>query len=308
MSSQIIAAPRVSVVMTVFNAAPFLDEAIESVLSQTVTDFEFLIHDDGSSDESRAIAERWAARDPRIAVSSGPNRGISASANALLARAQAPLIARFDADDVCLPERFERQIARFEEEEDLVLLGTGWITMDEAGRRIAPLRAPTGHDSLDARLIAGITPVHQPTCMFRRAALERTGPYDEDLTVSEDLDLFMRLAEVGRIDNIEEPLVLYRVHDRSISARKTHLHVESVRRVCERAWARRGIQGEVRFKPFRPDESRASRLAYTLTHGWQAWRAGYRDTWRHFAGEALRLGPFSPAAWKLAVLGYLRRP
>ena len=103
--------PAISVAMSVYNGERFLAEAIGSVLAQTFTDFEFLILDDGSRDGTRAIIADYASRDARIRPILRENRGLVVSLNQLLAEARAPLVARMDADDVCLPERFARQIA-----------------------------------------------------------------------------------------------------------------------------------------------------------------------------------------------------
>jgi glycosyltransferase involved in cell wall biosynthesis len=102
---------QVSVIMATYNAQTYLAEAIDSVLNQSFTNFEFLIHDDGSSDETLTILRDYAAQDDRVVVSSGPNRGLSASLNQLVESARGDLLARMDADDICLPDRLEKQMA-----------------------------------------------------------------------------------------------------------------------------------------------------------------------------------------------------
>ncbi|MBI5094602.1 MAG: glycosyltransferase family 2 protein [Candidatus Hydrogenedentes bacterium] len=104
------AAPAVSVVMSVYNGERYLAEAIESILGQTYRDFEFIIIDDGSTDESLKIVEGYASRDNRIRLVSRPNRGLAAALNDGIEIARAPIIARMDADDVSLPKRFEKQM------------------------------------------------------------------------------------------------------------------------------------------------------------------------------------------------------
>ena len=103
--------PRISVVMSVYNNAPYLAHAIESILTQTLTDFEFLIVNDGSTDGSGDIIDRLAAEDARIKPMHQANAGLIVSLNRMIKEARAPLIARMDGDDVALPERFERQVA-----------------------------------------------------------------------------------------------------------------------------------------------------------------------------------------------------
>ena len=128
--------------MSVYNGEQFLDLAIESVLAQTFSDFEFLILDDGSTDRSRAIVERHAAVDSRIRLISRENRGLIASLNQLLEEAKAPLIARMDADDICLPHRFERQHAFLQAHADYGVVGSAAEDIDEHGEHYpAPVRA-----------------------------------------------------------------------------------------------------------------------------------------------------------------------
>ena len=129
--------PRLSVVMPVHNALPYLDEAIESILRQTFADFEFVILDDGSTDGSSEALRGWARRDPRIRlVRSGTRLGPAGSSNRVVAEAQGPIVARMDADDVAHPERLKNQLTLLEAEPDAVLIGSLWDVIDESGRKV----------------------------------------------------------------------------------------------------------------------------------------------------------------------------
>ena len=114
------AVPEVTVLMTAYNAARYLREAVDSILNQTFRDFEFVIVDDGSTDRTLSILQDYARRDPRIRIISRPNTGLTRALNDGLATIRSPLIARMDADDVALPERFAKQLALLDTGFDLV--------------------------------------------------------------------------------------------------------------------------------------------------------------------------------------------
>jgi glycosyltransferase involved in cell wall biosynthesis len=196
---------RLSVVMPVHNALPYLEEAIESIVAQSFADFEFVILDDGSTDGSGAVLDAWAAREPRIRLVRSERRlGPAGSSNRVVAEARTPLVARMDADDIAHPERLERQIRLFEAEPDAVLIGTLWDVIDERGRRV---RAADRSRLLRESPFA---PFSHPTIMFRREAFDRVGGYRKEADRWEDVDLYLRFAEAGRILVLAEPLVSVR--------------------------------------------------------------------------------------------------
>ena len=301
-------APRVSVVLPVYNAETWLGAAMNSILAQTFTDFELLVHDDGSTDGSLAILQEFAARDPRVVLTSEPNKGLIAVLNQLIAAAQGDLIARMDADDIALPERFAKQVAWLDQNKEYVLLGSSTLMIDADGRPIGVNAAPQGHDTIDDNNLRGITAFEHPSVLMRRTAVLAAGGYHAAFPHAEDIDLWLRLAEVGRVENLADVLLKYRVHDQSISALKQDEQIASCRRACEDAWARRGVTASFDHKPWRMEQTRASRCAYYVKYGWKAWHFGFRDTWRHYALRAVQTNPASVPAWKLLVLGALRRP
>ena len=126
-------APLISVCMPVYNAKRYLGEAVESILSQTFRDFEFLIIDDGSTDRSLAILQRYAAQDARIRLSSEPNAGYVVRLNEMLHQARGDLIARMDADDVALPERFARQVEFLRSHPEVDVVGGAHENIDSKG-------------------------------------------------------------------------------------------------------------------------------------------------------------------------------
>lgn len=208
-----------SVIMPMFNAAPFVDEAIASVLAQSYGAFRFLIVDDGSSDGSGDKAAEWAARDARITLLRQENQGIVTSLNRMLAMVETPFVARMDADDICLPERFERQLARMQAESDLGALGTQFVeinpdTTAELGALIPPVGRSAVHAMLQER-----QPIANPTAMFRTDALRQAGLYRQAFRYCEDYDLFLRLSQHAALDNLPDVLFRYRRSPEQMSIR-----------------------------------------------------------------------------------------
>lgn len=213
--------PAVSVAMSVYNGERFLAPAIESVLAQTMDQFEFLILDDGSSDASRAIAEGYAARDSRIRVIARENRGLVASLNQLLGEARAPLVARMDADDLCMPDRFARQLAFLDANSDHGVLGSRTSDIDEHGNPF-PLETgehPLTHDEFLHNIDRGGPLLAHPTVMYRRDVVLAAGGYHQAFRHCEDYDLWLRLANRTRIGNLPERLIRYRHYADQVSSR-----------------------------------------------------------------------------------------
>lgn len=213
--------PAISVAMSVYNGERFLAEAIESVLGQTFADFEFLILDDGSRDGTAAIIADFAARDSRIRTILRENRGLVASLNQLLDEARAPLVARMDADDVCLPERFARQVAFLTDHPDHGVVGSWSADIDEHGAAYvvdAP-EHPVSHDAFLTAIDNGWPLLCHPAVMYRRDLVRSVGGYHVAFRHCEDLDLWLRLASVTRLCSIPERLIRYRHYADQVSSR-----------------------------------------------------------------------------------------
>lgn len=199
----------VSVIMGVFNGEQFLQEAVDSILGQTFTNFEFLIVDDGSTDNSATIIEGY--NDFRIRlIRNHCNLGLAASLNRALSMTRGTYIARMDADDVCLSERLERQVAFLEENPHIGACGTWMRVIGESGGAIFkyPLTAP----EIRCRLLFDSALSH-PTMMFRRGVFDRLEKvYDPIFSPAEDFDLWSRLSIVTELANIDVVMLLYRQH------------------------------------------------------------------------------------------------
>jgi hypothetical protein len=202
--------PEVSVLMSVYNGERYLRESIESILSQTFTDFEFIIVDDGSFDSTATILRNY--RDPRmVLLSNEVNIGLTHSLNRGLAVARGRFIARQDADDVSLPNRLERQVLFLREHPAVGILGSCCQLIDRDGRKLWLYQVPT-HD-LNIRWKSLLeNPFAHPSVMMRRDILTGNGlSYDETLQVAQDYDLWTRMMRYTQGANLTEPLIHYRL-------------------------------------------------------------------------------------------------
>ncbi len=214
-------APTLSVAMSVYNGERFLAEAIESVLSQSFTDFEFLILDDGSSDGTRALIERYASADSRIRPIIRENRGLIASLNQLIEEARGTLVARMDADDVCKPERFARQVAFLAANPECGVVGSWTEDIDEFGDRyrLEGRDHPLNHEDFLRAIEQGAPLLCHPAVIFRRDIVRAVGGYHAAFRHCEDMDLWLRLASTTRIANLPERLLRYRHYGDQVSSR-----------------------------------------------------------------------------------------
>jgi glycosyltransferase involved in cell wall biosynthesis len=211
-------APRISVVMPAWNAARWIDEAIGSVRSQTDTSWELIVVDDGSDDSTSSIVLRHAQEDSRIILLTGTRAGLVAALRRGVAAARAEFIARMDADDVCHPERFERQLAYLDVHPDVAVLGTAIRVIDANGEPTSSWSPPTRSEGL-AQAFETNNEVAHPTVMARRSVIQGVGSYRPYFTHAEDLDLWLRVLDAGFVvENLPDALLDYRSHSGSVSA------------------------------------------------------------------------------------------
>lgn len=204
--------------MPVYNAAPFLRTAIGSILNQTFGDFEFLIINDASTDDSAAILASYT--DPRLrVVHNDRNLGQTATLNRGLRLARAELVARQDADDVSLPRRLHAQMAFLHNHPDIILLGTRGTCINGAGEVLAPMGSPAT-DGISIRWsLCFENPFIHTSVIFRRDfVLTDLGGYDPSFSYCQDFDLWSKLARTNPIANLPDQLVLYRTHSASMTA------------------------------------------------------------------------------------------
>ena len=226
-------APAVSVVMAVHNGARYVEQAVRSILDQTLADLEFVVVDDGSRDRTPHILETLAGEDSRLRVVAKEHSGIADSANQGVALARGRYVARMDADDVSLPNRLERQLTEIERRPTLGVLGSRVLYIDHAGRAAGEWRVPTGASLVRWSLLFGCALAH-PTVIMRRELLGER-PYNWSAPFAEDYELWVRLAATTDLDNLPEPLLQRRVHGRSVSDLNEARQEASVTEVMHRA-------------------------------------------------------------------------
>lgn len=207
----------ITVLMSVYNAQDIMSESIESILAQTHADFEFLIIDDGSTDDTPRILAEYAARDPRIRVMTQSNTGLTKALNNGLKEAKGRYIARQDADDPSVPERLAMQFDYMEAQPDIALLGGNSVDiLPDGSQKLWGYHTPEKLQKITFRQ----TPFPHSTVMMRRDVCLRLGGYDERYLTAQDCELWMRFAKKAPIAMLEKPLISRHMLPGSISAQK----------------------------------------------------------------------------------------
>ncbi len=301
--------PAVSVLMPVFNPARYIRQSLDSILNQTFQDFEIVVVDDGSTDGSSRIIEEYAQGDARVRFHRYPRRGLVPARNATLALARAPLVACLDHDDVALPRRLELQVAFLRAHPEVVCVGGSAEMIDEADRFLTTLYPPCDDATIQKLLVQGHCAIFNSASMFRREAAMASGGYDERAPFSQDLDMWLRLGEVGKIANLPEPVLRYRLHSGGVSELHVREQNECARGACERAWARRGVQGAFKSgHPWRPSADRESQHEFSLLYGWWAFGSGEKKTAVHYSRKAIAALPWKIDGWKLLACALVKNP
>lgn len=211
--------PAVSVIMSVYNGAPHVYACVQSILQQTFANFEFLILNDGSTDNSSAVLNELAQSDHRIRLIERENRGLVASLNELIDAARAPLLARMDSDDIAMPERLEKQVEYLTSNPEVGVLGTNTHDLNEIGFIISasddyPLTPADSRSNLKDG-----PPVCHPSVMMRTDIIRKLAGYRAAFRHAEDYDLWLRASLLTDIANLPERLLLYRRSPTQISQR-----------------------------------------------------------------------------------------
>lgn len=224
--------PLVSVVMSVFNGEQYVRSAIDSILSQTHSNLEFIIIDDGSSDATLSILKQYV--DPRVRLISRPNRGLANSLNEGIAIARGKYIARQDADDISKPERLSLQISYLERRHDIGLLGCNYSAIDNDDQPLYSTESLTHPDDLKLAEFVLLNQLCHGSVLFRRCVFDRVGPYDPTARFNEDFDLWIRFNRVCGIANLAEPLYLWRRNPNGISLLHAEEQLQFATRLRER--------------------------------------------------------------------------
>ena len=299
-------APEVSVVMPVYNADRYLAEAIESILAQTFGDFEFLVLDDGSTDRSLEIARHYAASDRRIQVLPRTHRGYTACLNEGIRAARGEFVARMDSDDVSYPRRLEKQLLFLRSHPQCVAVGSDTLHVDEDRNPICVHLHDIRHEEIEADLLGGgLGVISHPSCMVRRSAMLAIGGYRVHCEPLEDLDLWYRLAEIGKLANLPEVLLEYRQHYANVTNTQTERQKRLAGPIVTEARMRRGLP------PLSHEIWTSERPATPDLHRHWARKAtfsGFRVTGLKHGWRALRLDPFTVSSWTTLIIALLPCP
>ena len=251
--------PRISVVMSVYNGEWHLAEAIDSILGQTMSDFELIVIDDGSTDGTPRILEEYAARDDRVrVVRNESNLGLTLSLNRGLGLARGEYFARQDADDISRPQRLALQVQLLDANPHLGAIGTGFQRIDDDGIPLGePTKVSADHEVLRASLLM-INPLPHCSLVARRTLVQELGGYDEELPYAQDYDLWWRAGRGALLGAVPDALVLSR-RGEGISTR----HFEEQRR-CSQEVTLRAVRESLGDRSL--DEAAFRRFWWTL-HG-----------------------------------------
>jgi glycosyltransferase involved in cell wall biosynthesis len=217
--------PFISIILPIYNAQYYLNDAIYSIINQTFINFELLAINDGSTDSSIIILNSFQDKRIRI-LNNNSNLGLIYSLNRGIHEAKGQYIARMDADDIAHPKRLEKQLNYLYQHPDTIVVGTNMELIDESGKSIGLRKYPEHHSDIVATLI-NHCPFSHPSVMFKKSAVLEVGGYREAFKACEDYDLWLRLRDKGQFANIQENLLQYRIHSGQVTLRNIKLQHNS---------------------------------------------------------------------------------
>ena len=225
--------PKISLIMSVYNGEDYLSEAIESVLNQTFHDFELIVINDCSNDSTGQILQSFAQRDSRVKVHTNEvNLRLPSSLNKAISLSQGKYIARMDADDICLPERLEKQFEFMENNPKVALSSCRFMTLKNGVISSGGCGGKSDKESIKALLLV-TNPILHPGIIAKADAIRNLG-YDKNFTCTEDMELWTRFVMAGYdIEIMPEYLMIYRLHDKQITEttlEKQHKEVVAIQK------------------------------------------------------------------------------
>jgi len=295
--------PKVSVLMPVYNGMPHLRKSIESILTQGFQDFEFVIVDDASTDETPQVLTEYAETDSRIRViTNSANLGVAASLAAGVEAALGEYVARIDADDWYHPSRLEKMVTFLDEHPEVGVLGTSAWIVDGAGKTICRRDLLTTSPAIKAKLRSG-------NCMFyavlmRKELAVQVGNYRSAFRIAEDYDLWLRMSERSGISNLPEPLLFYRQSAASVTVRQSDSVRKGFLRLARGLASERRRTGRDSYDEYvenglfpeldasargTPDKDHLKLAKYAMDSGF--FSEALHQTWRAFRASPLRLFP-----------------
>ena len=287
--------------MPVFNSRKYLDKAIISILNQDFADFEFLIFDDGSSDGSVKRLDYFAARDLRIKVFRRSHGGLTRLLNEGIELAKGEFIARMDSDDIAVPNRFSTQLAFLEENQDYVAVGSQVMIIDPDGFPIGFTQPPLTHEDIEQThlQVDENTVICHPSLLARKSALLAINGYRESLETAEDRDLYLRLALIGKLANINQSLLKYRRHFKTVSHTKRKRQIELITLCVNEARNQRGLESQ-ESKQISHDNP-VNEVSFYFNWANRAFNSGFRKTALKLTIQSIILNPINLTFWKLLI-------
>ena len=217
---------KVSVVMSVYNDCKYLRESIESILAQTFSNFEFIIVDDGSTDDTLSLIRKF--NDDRICLLKQDHKGLPAALNYGISKANGDLVVRMDADDISFPDRIEKQVAFMDSNPIVDMVGGSAEIINNIGETIGRRSSIIGEENI-VKLAPYANPTIHPTLCFKRNVINKIGGYREAFLYAQDYDLVLRMIDLKyRIDNMPDTLIKYRTNKKH-SSNKLFKHLKCVR-------------------------------------------------------------------------------
>lgn len=291
---------EISVIIPVYNGQQYIKSAIDSILSQTLKNFELIIIDDGSSDGTPEIITKYAKHDSRIIFKSRDNVGMVATMKELEEMAACRYVARMDADDIAMPNRLLMQKKFLDTNPEFVLVGSQIIQIDSKNNKIGRPNLPTSHDEILNGLLlkpdSTPVPIIHPTVMIRRSSLLSVGGYDPSLTASEDRDLWLKLSSIGKLANLPETLLHYRRHFASFTSTRSDESRQLRKQVILNYYYRNNLP----LPNLIEDSVGRTQLQWETYLQWSKQSLSsnfYQSSFRYFILALVRQ-PFSVLAWK----------
>ncbi|MFC1967385.1 glycosyltransferase [Chloroflexota bacterium] len=299
--------PAISVIMSVFNGEKYLREAIDSILSQTFADFEFIIVNDSSTDSSLDIIQGYKDKRIRL-INNETNIGLTRSLNKAMGQAAGELVARQDADDVSLPERLGEQVKYLGAHSEIALLGTGVCLMDGEGRELASQAATEN----PATKLLQFNQFTHGSVMFRKPVIGELGGYNELFRYCQDYELWLRIAQQHQVANLPQPLYKLRYHHENI--RQRHRDESELYRLLAIRLARGNADEELMaavrdkgIKSFIPYMDKNERVFYHKALGFMHLQNGDVKLARQEYLNVLKLNPFDGKNILNIIISFLGR-
>lgn len=285
--------------MPVYNVEHYLAEAIESILQQTFTDFELVIIDDGSTDDSKLIISKYANKDQRIRFITRENRGIIKTRNELLKLAKGEYFAIMDGDDISCNNRLEEQFNFLSNNPEYLIVGCRDLLIDPDGDPIMLINDHLDHHEIDQANLKKGEFLTLNAYMAITDVVKDAGAYREEIAYAEDRDLFLRLAELGKVKVLPNILYKYRQHPNSVCVKKRLEINDSVSQVIKDAHNRRKLTLNTTVQDSSLFERNLEQNDYFASWAWWALKARNFKTARKYALKLLITSPFSLESWRL---------